>query len=190
MVHKLKYQIVALLLLLGIVLCVGGTYFKLTLAMDPPASTNQSLALGQWVYFQISGGAKYYIGSYLGVYVISTGGCDKMEVDTGTGTQHCVHQAVQNGWGVLYNAVPIQDGNPHPFIVNDIYGIIPLENNVNGQNSYGVAEISGSVFGSGHTWSQKTPKWETKAGAIGVDLVLYSPDGKGVIYPDQNAIYK
>lgn len=161
-----QYKLAALAFLLGVVLCAGGIFWTVSRAMNPPANATDNLALGELVYFQ-SGGSKNYIGSYLGAYVVSTGGCNQMTSNNAV-DWNCNRWTVQNGWGVLYKLVtaPVSEDD---YVVSDAYALIPTSNN-SGDNSFAKAKIWSSAVGEGHKWE----KVGDVTGKVGVELVLYN----------------
>lgn len=92
-----KYKLVASALVLGAVLVAGGIWGTFSSAMQPPENTKHTLGLSEWVYLKNDQGKKY-LGSYLGTYVVSTGGCNQMKKNSDT-TWRCIRHTTQNGWG-------------------------------------------------------------------------------------------
>lgn len=190
----LKYRLLSLVLLLGIVICAGGIYWKLAWALDDPPSgpgheNGELLGLGEWVYFQ-SGDSKQYVGSYIGTYVVSTGGCKHLwYYDAGAEEFHgetdpsvhwrCDQTATQNGWGILYNATT-SASMPGELIVNVTRALIPTSN-VAGDNTYLKAHIKDSQSLLGHEWASDG---NTSPGKIGVELILYDPQSVNPFYVD------
>lgn len=167
MFASVKYKLAASAFVLGAVLLGGGIFWTFSLAMNPPPSDKtQNLALGEWVYLK-NGPNKEYIGSYLGTYVVSTGGCNQMTSNNAV-DWNCNRWTVQNGWGVLYKNVKTPDQN-EPYVVSDAHALIPTSNN-QGNNSFLNAKIYTSRVGEGHIWEAVG----TYTGQIGVELVLYN----------------
>lgn len=178
MTQNAKYKLAASALVLGVVLCAGGIFWSFSQAMNPPDEQSDQLALGEVVYLQ-TGSTKKYIGSYLGSYVVSTGGCNRMTLSA-PNAWTCNRWTVQNGWGVLYKKVKNPTGI-EDYVVSDAHALIPTTNNP-GDNTFIDAQITSSRSGDGHIW---TDTGIVRSGQIGVELVLYSLNNTVyMVFPD------
>lgn len=172
-----KYKLVASALVLGAVLVASGIWGTFSSAMQPPENAKHTLGLSEWVYLKNDQGKKY-IGSYLGTYVVSTGGCNRMTSDDAI-HWNCNRWTVQNGWGVLYKKVEAPANN-QSFVVSDAHALIPRTNGAD-YNTFYDAKIIETKHGEGHIWDTNIIE---RTGQIGVDLVLYDLSARvGHVFP-------